>query len=334
MEEAISAADTMVACAACVVTALDQIVFHEAGLHWHHAECHKKTQYHVQTAEDDALHRPDSSDAELLDAAYNRKRLNADDFTYIRQTSNISTGSFDQRTCAIMPDIEKLITHGVDLHYYECPICAHKYSKKRSALDDKGTYKVYRFVQQADLEKHICQFHDSKKDHLDVKTHASILRTVHWNGLGTKNNDVLNSASFHYDPKLKQDQLPTCDVDDAKQQQQADKKKLYQARYSMRVNKVDVQIFLAAHPELAILADSAMQVVMEALQEKHGVTFCFVVFCGVCLHVFGVFLCVNEAVCVCVVFSNNFILMYERHFVSRFSYVCFVESCVRCLFTL
>ena len=93
MEKAKSAADTMVACAARVGTALDEIVFHEAGLHSHNAAYHKNTQYHVQTAEEDALHRPDSSDAELLDSAYNRKRLNADDFTYICQTSNISTGS-------------------------------------------------------------------------------------------------------------------------------------------------------------------------------------------------------------------------------------------------
>ena len=74
---------------------------------------------------------------------------------------------------------------------------------------------------------------------------------------------------------------------------------------------------------------SAMQVVKKALQEKHGVTFCFVVFRGVCLHVFGVVLCVNEAVCVCVGFPDNLIVMYERHFVSRYSYVCVVESCMR-----
>jgi len=45
----------------------------------------------------------------------------------------------------------------------------------------------------------------------------SPLTYINENDLCTNNNNVLNSASFHYDPKLKQDQMPTRDVDYAKQ---------------------------------------------------------------------------------------------------------------------
>ena len=89
---------------------LHENMYSESGLAM--ALCfHENMQYHIQIA-DDALPCLDGSNTELLDTDYSRKRPNTTEFTYIRQTSNMTTGSFDQRTCAIIPNIEKINNAG------------------------------------------------------------------------------------------------------------------------------------------------------------------------------------------------------------------------------
>jgi len=256
-----------------------------------------------ETSQADSEKAAAAAAAEASDAEYNRVRLALPG----RVTSEICTSSFNQATCKIIPGVASAMVNGLDLYYYECLVCNKYYSTPRDC-----TYKEFRFVTRAELADHISKFHPTKTNNKAVKLHGDQCLKARWHGLGPKNDYILNSGPFDYKAQTAS-VVPGSNVEqqEAVEAVKAEKKR----QNSFRISKLDKHIFLAAHPGLNALAESAAEVVRQTIVREHGggkegvsVCVCVCVCVWVCV-------CVQRAhrarvqsaslfVCVCVCFAR------------------------------
>jgi len=154
------------------------------------------------------------------------------------------------------------MVNGLDLYYYECLVCNKYYSTPRDC-----TYKEFRFVTRAELADHISKFHPTKTNNKAVKLHGDQCLKARWHGLGPKNDYILNSGPFDYKAQTAS-VVPGSNVEqqEAVEAVKAEKKR----QNSFRISKLDKHIFLAAHPGLNALAESAAEVVRQTIVREHG----------------------------------------------------------------
>lgn len=258
--------DPVFKCTACAGTPARDEQYSREVLEMHHSLVHAPVQYyHVQPAEHDHIVQAKGTATELDDTQYNRKQLLGRHLQYIRATDMISTGSLDQAGCQHALQVEKDLRAGLTLRFFECSACRDFY-RRRDPADQKGTFKQYRFCKQEELLQH-CEdeiFAHRDKEKMKQQKYDEI--SVRWAGVGAQNHAILNSAPIRY-----QAQAQT--TNDAKTDAQTQQARIDNRQHmnSLRVNKIDVPVFVGANAGVAALAECAMELVKIAIMEKHGV---------------------------------------------------------------